>query len=128
MAWKRCNFKWYRHSLQFITPLTLGRYRTAPIAHSVPRCSLTSHSTLRSREANRKQPPFDMSAPVVQLAPLNNVNPILNVLSVLRTIYVFFIRENMLTWWALQGKRNPRADMEGMPPICTMCDLLIHLQ
>lgn len=53
------------------------------------------------------------SASVVEFAPDRDVPLIVNIISILRTIYIFLIKENPFVWWFLQGKRNPRADVEG---------------
>ncbi|KAI0087843.1 Intradiol ring-cleavage dioxygenase [Irpex rosettiformis] len=38
---------------------------------------------------------------------------LLQILSALRSLWVTFITDNPLTWSWMQGRRNPRADMEG---------------
>ncbi|KAI0771352.1 aromatic compound dioxygenase [Irpex lacteus] len=48
-----------------------------------------------------------------EFAPSYPVHWLLRVLSVLRTLWITFITENPLTWSWQQGRRNPRADMEG---------------
>lgn len=54
-----------------------------------------------------------MSSSRHEFAPSFPVHWLLRVLSVLRTLWITFIAENPLTWSWQQGRRNPRADMEG---------------
>lgn len=50
----------------------------------------------------------------IDFAPKHNVSFLVNIVSILRTIYIFFVKENLFFWRFFQGTRNPRADVEGI--------------